>query len=184
MDLFEGTTHQDRKKKFHAAHWINPDRGEMFFAKKIVFVEGETEKVIFPYLADKMGCFKHDVSIIDCGSKHNLPMYIAIANAFNLKHVVVHDEDPLPPTIPADWNADKIREKTRTFNLNHEIAAQINPTFGNVFVITQDFEHTAGISSNQVEKKGKALAALDFFSPKRVEEIPTELKNVVTAIYS
>lgn len=183
MDLFEGTTHRDRKKKFHAAHWINPDRGEMFFAKKVVFVEGETEKVIFPYLADKMGCFNHDVSIIDCGSKHNLPMYIAIANAFNLKYVVVHDEDPLPPTIPANWDADKIREKTRTFNLNREIAAQIDPALGNVSVITLDFEHAAGVSSNQVEKKGKALAALDFFSHKNVNEIPTQLKNVVTTIY-
>ncbi|MDD5142402.1 ATP-dependent endonuclease [Methanoregula sp.] len=183
-DLFEGTTHQDRKKKFHAAHWINPDRGEMFFAKKVVFVEGETEKVIFPFLADKMGCFKHDVSIIDCGSKHNLPMYIAIANAFNLKHVVVHDEDPLPSTIPPDWNPDKIREKTKTFELNHEIATQINPDFGIALVITKDFEQAAGISLNQVDKKGKALAAVDFFGTKGVDEIPIELKSIVTEIYS
>ncbi|MFX8485533.1 ATP-dependent endonuclease, partial [Acinetobacter baumannii] len=60
------------------------------------FVEGETEKVVFPYLANKLGVFDPDISIIDCGSKHNLSLYIAIANVFEIPYLVIHDEDPLP----------------------------------------------------------------------------------------
>ena len=87
-ELFEGEDFEDKKKQFHMAQWINPDRGEMFFARRVVFVEGETEKVVIPYLAEKLGIFDLDVSIIDCGSKHNLHLYITIANAFSLPYVV------------------------------------------------------------------------------------------------
>ena len=117
-ELFESDGLDDRKKRFHMAYWLNPERGEMFFAKKTIFVEGETEKSILPFLAQKLGCFNSDVSIIDCGSKHNLPLYITIANAFSLNYHVLHDEDRLPDFIPEDWNEDKIREKQRTFELN------------------------------------------------------------------
>ena len=114
-DLFPGTDVDDRKKRFHAAHWINPDRGEMFFAKKIAFVEGETENVIIPYLSTKLDCYDPEISIIDCGSKFNLPLYITVANAFKLKYIVVHDEDPLPDPIPPEWSAEKRASKAENF---------------------------------------------------------------------
>ncbi|MDY6908918.1 MAG: hypothetical protein SWC40_03065 [Thermodesulfobacteriota bacterium] len=31
-DLFEGGDVKERKNRFHMAQWVNPDRGEMFFA--------------------------------------------------------------------------------------------------------------------------------------------------------
>jgi CRISPR-associated exonuclease Cas4 len=52
-ELFAGDNLAERKKRFHMAQWINPDRGEMFFATRVVFVEGETEKVIFPFFGRK-----------------------------------------------------------------------------------------------------------------------------------
>ncbi|MDZ7829236.1 MAG: hypothetical protein U5K33_07040 [Halofilum sp. (in: g-proteobacteria)] len=36
-ELFSGAGMDDRKKRFHMAEWINPDRGEMFFARRVVF---------------------------------------------------------------------------------------------------------------------------------------------------
>ena len=42
-DLFEGENIEERKKRFHMAQWINPDRGEMFCALRVVVVECETE---------------------------------------------------------------------------------------------------------------------------------------------
>lgn len=51
-DLFEG----DAKKDFNLSYWINPDRGELFFASKVVLLEGATEKTVFPLLAKKLGC--------------------------------------------------------------------------------------------------------------------------------
>jgi len=182
-DLFSEETHADRKKKFHMSRWINPDRGEMFFARKVAFVEGETESTILPFLAQEIGCFDADVSVIDCGSKYNLPLYITIANAFRLSYVVVHDEDPLPDPIPTDWNKDKLCNKRRTFELNEEIRNTIDDSIGSVEMFSPHFEGTAGVSKSQGEKKGKAMAALDHFVDKAIDEIPDRLKAVVESVF-
>ena len=183
-DLFSGTGVDDRKKRFHAAHWINPDRGEMFFAKRIAFVEGETEKTIFPYLASKLDCYDPEISIIDCGSKFNLPLYITVANAFKLNYVVVHDEDPLPDPIPSEWTPDKISSKRRIFAINQEIQSAINTVFGRFYMFEPYFEEVSGVSRAQGDKKGKALAALEHFSTITDNEIPARLQEVVRGIYS
>ena len=180
--LFEGEDDSDRKRRFHMASWVNPDRGEMLFARRVGFVEGETEKAVFPYLAKKLGCHSEDVSIIDCGSKHNIPLYVAIANAFRLEYVVVHDEDPLPDPIPEDWAKDKIKSKNRTFALNAEIEASVGKS-ASVSVLRQDFEDCSGISLSQAKRKGKALAALDHFDSVAPDDFPQQLADAVRMVY-
>jgi len=182
-ELFEGEEVADRKHRFHMASWINPDRGEMLFAKKIVFVEGETETSILPFLAQKLGCCTDDISIVDCGSKHNLPLYIEIANAFGLNYCVIHDEDPLPDPIPTEWDTDKVRSKRNTFALNATIAGMVSDS-SIVHMLSPDFEGCAGVSRTQGKRMGKALATLDFFEGKTVGEIPECIQSFVRNIYS
>ena len=182
-ELFEGDDVNDKKKRFHMAQWINPDRGEMFFARRVVFVEGETEKVVIPFLGKSMNLFDAGVSIIDCGSKHNLPLYIAIANAFSMKYLVVHDEDPLPEPIPEDWEDAKIRSKRRTFELNETIAELVSGELGAIQMMAPDFECESGVSRSQGDRKGKPLAALDHFDSMSVEDIAVSMKDLVRAAY-
>ncbi len=183
IELFQQDTPDDRKKRFHMAHWVNPDRGEMFFARRVAFVEGETEKTLFPYLAQKMGCYDYEVSIIDCGSKHNLLLYISIANAFKIPFIVIHDEDPLPDLIPDHWGIEKKREKERTFKLNQDILNAIDESIGRIEMLSPDFEGSSGVSKRSGDRKGKALAALNHFENNSVEAIPERLKEIVRAIY-
>jgi len=175
QELFAGSDTKEKKERFHMAAWINPDRSEMFFAKKVIFVEGETEHTILPYLADKLGVFDPRVSVIDCGSKNNLPLYITIANAFQLKYVLIHDEDPVPP----NCSGDKKTSAERTFELNQEIQRKIDPCLGNVRKCSPDFEGMVGISNNKANKKGKAIAALEHFENKQADDIPDELAEIV-----
>jgi CRISPR-associated exonuclease Cas4 len=184
VELFEGEGIDEKKKRFHMAQWVNPDRGEMFFARRVVFVEGETEKVVIPYLAEKFDFFDPDVSIIDCGSKHNLPLYVTIAKAFSLPYVVVHDEDALPDPIPEDWAPDKTTSKKRTYALNASIAGMIEAPLGKVVMMSPDVEGAGGISKSQGRKIGKALAALDHFDGIQVEDIPEAVKTLVEVCYA
>jgi len=183
VELFEGEELTEQKKRFHMAQWINPDRGEMFFASRVVFVEGETEKVVIPFLAEKMGVHQSDVSIIDCGSKHNLSLYIAIAKAFGIPYLVIHDEDPVPDPVPEGWGEDKTREKRRTFELNQQVAHSVDEPLGRVEVLSPDFEGAAGISRAQGERKGKALAALDYFDRISADEIPNSIEAAIRSAY-
>jgi CRISPR-associated exonuclease Cas4 len=183
-ELFAADDLDDRKRRFHMASWVNPDRAELFFARKVILVEGETEKTVIPYLADRLSCFDHSVSIIDCGSKHNLPLYIQLLNGFSLKYFVVHDEDPVPNPIPDTWNPDKVREKQRTFSLNADIAALVNTSIGQVKCVPTDFEAFAGVSHAQGDRKGKALAALDHLATLSNEALPSGLVELVRNIYA
>lgn len=182
QDLFEGEDAQDRKRRFHIAQWVNPDRGEMFFARRVTFVEGETEKAVFPYLAKKLDCYAEDRSIIDCGSKNNIPLYVAIANAFHLDYVVIHDEDPLPDPMSTSLSTDKIEARQRSFELNTKIQSAVGES-GLVKVLTPYFEKWAEVPINQAKSKGKALAALDHFALIEPENLPLELVEVVRLIY-
>lgn len=182
-ELFSGEDVEDRKKRFHMAEWINPDRGEMFFARRVIFVEGETEKVLIPYVAERQGCVDLDVSIIDCGAKHNLPLYITIAKAFEIPYLVIHDEDPLPDPIPEEWNEEKRREKQRTFGLNEQIRALVAAPLGSVKMFSPDFERACGVSRSQGAKKGKALAAIEHFEQLPTQDVPEALLQIVAAVY-
>jgi len=183
-ELFEGDDIDKRKQRFHMARWINPDRGEMFFAKRVVFVEGETEKVLLPFLAQKLSVFDPDISIIDCGSKHNLPLYIAIAKAFEIPYLVIHDEDPLPDPIPDDWNEDTRKARKRTFELNDHIKNLVEAPLGQIEMLSPDFEKVSGVSKRQGENKGKALAALDHFEAVEKSKVPERLRQVVYAAFN
>jgi putative ATP-dependent endonuclease of OLD family len=182
-NIFEGEDAKSRKDRFHLAYWINPDRGELFFARKVVLVEGETERVVIPYLAKRLEKYDAEVSIIDCGSKFNLPMYIALLNGFKIPYCIVHDEDPMPDPVPEDWGEEKRREKRKTFALNAQIAGLINPEFGLVRSLSPDFEGACGVTKSQGVKKGKAIAALDHFEKLKTEDIPPLLIQIIESAY-
>lgn len=182
-ELFGGGQPTDRKDRFHMAYWVNPDRAEFFFARKVVLVEGETEKAIFPFLAEKLACLDHNVSLIDCGSKHNLELYAMILNAFKIPYCVVHDEDPLPVPIPPEWKPQRIKERELLYQINTELAALAIAGTGHAEVLSPDFEGVSGISRRQGEIKGKVLAALDHFQALGNKEIPPTLSQAVKNAY-
>lgn len=183
-ELFTGDDAHDRKQCFQIAAWVNPDRGELFFAKKVVLVEGDTEAVVLPFLANQLNCIDSEISVINCGSKHNLPLYITLLKAYQIPYIVLHDEDPLPDPPPGEWSADKIREKTRTFKLNATIAGLVEAPLGAIRVFSPYFERCAGISATAGEKKGKPLAALDHFAAIGAQQVPVRVREIVLEAYN
>lgn len=184
VDLFQGEGAKERRDRFHMASWINPDRGEIFFARKVVLVEGETDAATLAYLGTKLDCFDTDVSVVDCGSKHNLPLYVALLNAFQIPYVVVHDEDPLPDPIPAEWSGERKAAAQRAFAANEEVRRLVKKSLGKVEMLSPNFETVAGVSKSQGEKKGKAVAALDYFQGLEVAAIPPRLQELVRAAFA
>jgi len=182
-DLFEGEDAKDRRARFHMAVWVNPDRGELFFAKKVILVEGETEKVLLPYLAKRLGCIDPDVSVIDCGSKFNLRLYIVVLNAFRIPYCVVHDEDPLPEPIPPEWTPQKTSEHRRLFGENALVQNEVDTSLGSVQVLAPHFEGASGVSRSQGDRLGKAIAALEHFAGLEAGSTPARLCDVVSRAY-
>lgn len=178
-DFFEGEGEADRKRRFKIAAWVNPDRGEMFFAKKVILVEGPTEKAAIPFIAGRLGCLDPSVSVIDCGSKFNLRLYISLCEAFRIPYAVIYDEDPVPDEV-AD---DKARGVQRAFDENKEIERAVTQGLGEAIMIREDFGRALGVSRTAEGKKGKPLATLDHLEGMTAAQIPQEVRDAVVAGY-
>ncbi|MEL7662972.1 MAG: AAA family ATPase [Methanosarcina mazei] len=78
---------------------LNVSNLELFFADKVILVEGETEKILLPAIAKQINerndFDKKNYSIIEVGSKANLDIFIELLNKFNIPWVSLLDKDVL-----------------------------------------------------------------------------------------
>lgn len=76
---------------------LNPSNLELFFADKVVLVEGETDKILLPIVAQKVSneynFDKKNISIVDVGSKANLDVFIELLNSFGIPWLALLDKD-------------------------------------------------------------------------------------------
>ncbi|MBA4260227.1 MAG: hypothetical protein C0446_13765 [Chitinophaga sp.] len=81
------------KNKFRKE--LDPERNEMFFAKKLLIVEGDTEKMAFPEFAKRMDIDFDSVgsTIIEVGGKRNLIDFVELALSFEIPVGLVYDTD-------------------------------------------------------------------------------------------
>lgn len=169
--LFSG----DEVIGFNMNYWINPDRSELFFAKKVVLVEGQTDKMILCYLAKKLRIYSYQYSVIECGSKGTIPQFIRLLNAFRIPYVVVYDKDNHL------W-----RNEVELFNSNmknKQIQKMINHKYGHWVEFENDIEEEI-YQENRERKnyKNKPFYALETVM-QRGYEIPRYLEEKMRKIY-
>lgn len=145
-ELFTG----DAKKDFNLSYWMNPDRGELFFASKVLLVEGATDKTVIPLIAKNLGVFRYDYTDIDCGSKSNIPYYIRLLNKFGIPYVAVYDRDHQAGKAPDALASANIA----TAGIENEIDAGL----GRAVVLENDIEEELGMAAGS---KNKPYAALN-----------------------
>lgn len=170
--LFSG----DEVKYFNMNYWINPDRSELFFAKKVILVEGQTDKIVLGYLSKKLGIYKYDYSILECGSKSIIPQFIKLLNAFKLPYIAVYDKDN------HFWRTELEIENSNI--KNHSIQKSINYDFGNFIEFDNDIEEE--LYSEKRERKN--YKNKPFYALKTVSEenyaVPAQLEHKIRKIFS
>ena len=79
--------------------YFDRPRSDIFFANKVVLVEGPTEYNLYNYLK-KRGDLPHsltrDVTLIDSIGKWPMPYFQKILNSYNIHHSVLYDTDGNP----------------------------------------------------------------------------------------
>jgi CRISPR-associated exonuclease Cas4 len=180
-NLSEGTTvfqckedifAADEIQSFNMSYWINPDRSELFFAKKVLLVEGPTDKTVIPYIANQLSIFRYDYTLIDCGAKTTMPSYLQLLNKFSIPYVVVYDKDHQTGKTPdaiavADRDSKKIEDN-------------INSVIGKSVVLENDIEEEIGIPDSKENKPYLALAHIKESS----FVLQDRLKEKIKVIYS
>ena len=84
---------QEEKYRFHT--WLDGERSSMFFADRVLLVEGATERALFNYLlADKWhDLSSHRIFIVDVLGKYNFHRYMALLEAYGIHHGIMLDDD-------------------------------------------------------------------------------------------
>ena len=82
-------------EKFRYQLWMDAERASMFFADKVLLVEGATERMLFNYLlANKW----HDLTrerilVVDALGKYNFHRFIRLFEAYGIQHGIILDND-------------------------------------------------------------------------------------------
>ncbi len=155
----------DADDEFRAACEFDAERSELFLSRATILVEGLTEKVGFPYIFAALG---HDadreaISVIECGGKTNMPLFVEICKRVGVPYVVVHDSDAKRDGKPTPGEA----------HLNSLIAAAAGKD--RTVMLDPDFEGALGLH----RKSRKPAQAWHYLSQAKADEIPEPLKKAV-----
>ena len=95
-EIFPGDTFQEQKDRLRMILSFDPTVNEIFFARRIVLVEGDTEIAVFREVAKLLGVELHqekDTTLINCRGKRTIPAFMRVLNHFGKKYFVLHDKD-------------------------------------------------------------------------------------------
>ena len=84
-----------QKEQFQYQLWIDSERSSMFFADRVLIVEGATEKALFSWLIARKwrDLSKYHVSVIDAMGKFNFHRYVALLEKFEISYGLMLDDD-------------------------------------------------------------------------------------------
>lgn len=153
---------------FRAVSELDAERAELLLASAVLLVEGRTEKLSFPFIFRALGydADREAISIIDCGGKPNIPLFIRICHAAKVPCVAIHDRDA--PLGRRPRHAERL--------LNAEILALAGAA--RTVELAPDLEGVAGLRGVR-HKPARAWAQ---FSGARREKVPAALAEAVERV--
>ena len=85
----------EQYEKFRYQLWMDADRASMFFADKVLLVEGATEKMLFNYLLANQwhDLTKERILIVEALGKYNFHRFISLFEAYGIQHGIMLDND-------------------------------------------------------------------------------------------
>ena len=137
---------------FRVVTEFDAGRSEVFLAHAAVLVEGQTEKLVLPFVFAALGydADREAISIVECGGKPNIPLFARICEAVGVPYVVVHDSDARDGRPP-------IAAEQATNALIGELVGEKRRV-----VLDPDFEAVAGLRghSHKPERAWRRFAEL------------------------
>jgi predicted ATP-dependent endonuclease of OLD family len=155
-------------ESFRAISELDAERGELFLARAVLLVEGRTEKLTFPFVFNALGydVDREAITIVDCGGKPNMRLFIRICQAARVPCVAVHDRDAAPGRRPS--------QAQRT--VNEEIAELAGSR--RTVVLAPDFEAVTGLRGH----RHKPTHAWQHFSDIERSRVPRALVDAVEKV--
>ena len=159
------------KKELKLLTEFDARRNELFFARKVLIVEGPTEKHSLPFAFKLLGTDINEagISIIDVDGKDNILFFIEILKAFQIPFCVLHDED----------------RNANNYSAHHDGATGLNKKIENlasnglVFRVDPDFEGALGLPGGDKIKNARQKLMSLTDATQLPESISKCLKNIL-----
>jgi predicted ATP-dependent endonuclease of OLD family len=118
---------------FRVMSEFDAERSELLFSRAAILVEGLTEKIALPLVFRALGydADREQISIVECGGKSNLPLFVEICKRARVPCVVVHDSDVRPGREPLEAELRLNALIRRKAGKRHTIV--LEPDFEGVF---------------------------------------------------
>ena len=84
-----------QEEKFRYQLWLDSERASMFFADRVLLVEGATEKALFGWLwaRDWHDLTAYRIVVVDVFGKYNFHRFIALLEGFGIPYGLMLDDD-------------------------------------------------------------------------------------------
>lgn len=174
------------KERFQALLRFNPHVNEVFFADRVILVEGDTEVIAFKVIGEKLvenGMLNQEdyyrTSVINCNGKGTMYVLLNILNNFGIKYTVIHDYDITE--CDKKGNRRSVSSLKTTLTLNHKLERLAFARDNKKFVLQHTFE--AEMPSDYEKGTSKSFSAYEYLSTKELSELPIGLLDIVKASY-
>jgi len=102
------TKETTEREKFRIYTQFNTERNELFFARKVILVEGDSDKILWTTICEKrwgLDLNKDGVSIIECGGKGGVNYFIGVCKLVGIQdYFAIWDQDSEEEYNPRkDW---------------------------------------------------------------------------------
>lgn len=83
------------EERFRFQLWLDGERASLFFADRVLLVEGATERALFSYLlaGEWHDLCQYRICVIDVLGKFNLHRFMSLLNAFGIPYGIILDDD-------------------------------------------------------------------------------------------
>jgi predicted ATP-dependent endonuclease of OLD family len=174
-DLFSDGS--EEKSRLRVIMDFNPYINELFFSKRVVLLEGDTEFINIPKVLnilkddDSNYSFENDgkinprdVNLINCKSRDSIPTFQKVLNHFGIKYLVIHDLE-----------CEKFDEGT-----NKKILDLLDKGESQRKYFEPDFESVIGIENKGSAKWFKAMQKIEEMDKN---DIKVKLEEYINFVY-
>lgn len=158
-------------------------RSELFFARRVLLVEGDADRLAAARLAEKLGhdIDAEDMAIVGCGGKASIPFFVRISRALEIPFAILHDEDVRPEPDEDDQSQEARRRRQANADaqkLNSDIEEAAGDA-ARVFMLSPSLEDALDIGRSAADKPYRVAQELER---RELEELPSRLIDAVRSL--
>jgi len=152
---------------------FDEELNEVFFANKVILVEGPEDKIACKLAFERLGVEldKHNISVIDCGGNTGIRPMVEILQSFNIDTYVLMDEDPGNP------KTQQLINNLKNLLGNDRVLLQ-SPNLEGIFNFNQ-IRQEYGINRSKFTKEIALKVLPRWFENNSVPQVYRNLKSII-----